>query len=534
MYINKNYVESNNLNYNNSIEYFKENAKYLIAKNMNGILNELLEDISDFKAQTALKLKSIIALSFTVKACKDKITPSLEKILHVLYNYCDNEDSQITKHCETTSTILGECIKQDIIIPLIIKDLTSIEITGFHQSLYSRLKVLAFAVAKVKDLTVENAELILSAIENLKLFELNDNSNYTNKILETVYYLLHGLIENLNDKLVHFKLKDKLFYLLLILGSIPETQVIHSQILKSLDNLSLFCGFDNLEGLYALELKNILGKFVTNYKDWRRNSPDRFAFDLYVKKANKSLENNWREVLIIIANCTEAERDIEMRIDMVILIEYLLDNSEIKEQIKFYSEFIILEILLPATMWKAQRPNYKVRKAALVCLIRIFKNNLIDVETLNEIFDKILNVLKSSSEDDWDPELRYLSLSALKSVLEFYNTKISLDQLNEVYPVLIKRLDDSQDSNRILVCSLFLIFFNIAKEVRISEGTCDYIVSTSFIHLDDPNENIRNSVLKFMEKASELYGNIVKKIASKNLSTFSNKQTLNKLLTNLN
>ncbi len=171
-----------------------------------------------------------------------------------------------------------------------------------------------------------------------------------------------------------------------------------------------------------------------------------------------------------------------------------------------------------------------VRKAALVCLIKLFRNNLIEIETAINFFKDILLILKSTLEDDWDPEMRFLSINLLKHLLSFCKTSINDMNLSDVYPHILKRLDDSQDTNRILACEVFSIFFQICKSVRISESTFEYIITTSFIHLDDPNENVRKAVLGFLLEAKKIYTEVFMKIAERNMNAFVHKSILKELV----
>jgi dynein assembly factor 5 len=66
----------------------------------------------------------------------------------------------------------------------------------------------------------------------------------------------------------------------------------------------------------------------------------------------------------------------------------------------------------------------------------------------------------------------------------------------ELYPSLLKRLDDSSDDVRYAVCKAFKSFFGSAP-VTAFRGTCiDYTLDQLFVHLDDMDEGIQS---KFFE-----------------------------------
>lgn len=58
---------------------------------------------------------------------------------------------------------------------------------------------------------------------------------------------------------------------------------------------------------------------------------------------------------------------------MLSLVEYLLLQESLHSNIVFYSEIILKMILIPSTVWKVGKPNIKIRKAAVICMIRLIE-----------------------------------------------------------------------------------------------------------------------------------------------------------------
>ena len=71
-------------------------TQFLLLKNLQGLLNIVLEEISDFKQSTPMKVKSISVLSFIISQCGLKISPETFTknggILQNIYKYIDNEE----------------------------------------------------------------------------------------------------------------------------------------------------------------------------------------------------------------------------------------------------------------------------------------------------------------------------------------------------------------------------------------------------------------------------------------------------------
>jgi hypothetical protein len=218
-----------------------------------------------------------------------------------------------------------------------------------------------------------------------------------------------------------------------------------------------------------------------------------------------------------------------MRMDMIILLDKIILNKTLHEQIKNYIEFILPEILFPACVWRVGRPNYKVRKAAMVDMFHMYENNLINNEISLKFFSDFNTTLKSTLEDDWDPELRYLALQLLKMFLLNIKDSMKYDHMSDLYSMILKRLDDSQDANRILTCDVLIIFMEIAKRLKMSQSIYEYMISNSFIHLDDPNEKVRNAVGKYLMEACVLYPKEFLQICEKNEERFTHKSNFNEV-----
>ena len=214
---------------------------------------------------------------------------------------------------------------------------------------------------------------------------------------------------------------------------------------------------------------------------------------------------------------------------MILLLDKVIINESLKEQLKVYIEFILKEILFPSTAWRVGRPNYKVRKAAMIDLIHLFKQGLITSEVATQFFSDFHSTLKATLDDDWDAELRYTSLLLLRELLLNLKDTMKYDNMSELYTTILKRLDDSQDSNRILTCDILIIFIDIGIRLNMSESIYEYMITNSFIHLDDPNEKVREAVEKYLESAARIHTKTFLSILEKNENSFTHKSIINDL-----
>ena len=503
--------------------------RFLILRNLTSLLDIALEEFSDFKQTNQMKTRTISVLSYIISIAGTQIPADYFTktggILPNLYRYIDSEEDINTK-CEECALILGNYTDQSIVLPLIIKTITEMEQNVSNQPLYTRIKFLSNYLSGLPNITKENAEKVIKTLQALDIFSTVDPL-YSKKMLLHLFKIYAALINSLGSNCTAFH--QDLFFPLLLLCNFPETKEIEKNVISVMNQLANFCGFSKIEDLYSLEMGNVLEQFKTTYKKWTASSPDRYAFDIYVKLAGIALEKHWTEVLLIISQCCEQEKDREMQMDMILLLDKIIQQKELHEQLKSYTSFILPEILFPSTAWRVGRPNYKIRKAAMVALVHMFQKNLIEPEEALSFFNDFMTTLKGTLDDDYDAEIRYVALHMLKEFLLKVKDVMKYDHMADMYTTILKRLDDSQDQNRILTCNILIIFMEIGIRLQMSGSIYEYMISNSFIHLDDPNEEVRKAVSDYLSVALKLHTQTFISICEKNENSYTHKSIINDL-----
>lgn len=63
---------------------------------------------------------------------------------------------------------------------------------------------------------------------------------------------------------------------------------------------------------------------MDRYESWEKHTPERFIFDLLVRRVDSLDDDHLRDILLIISANVESEKDYEIRMDMLALVEYLI------------------------------------------------------------------------------------------------------------------------------------------------------------------------------------------------------------------
>lgn len=100
-------------------------------------------------------------------------------------------------------------------------------------------------------------------------------------------------------------------------------------------------------------------------------------------------------------------------------------------------------ILMPAIVWKAGKPNVRIRKAGIVCIIRLIEEKLIEEEKLYLNFKNLFNLIKNCMDDDFTNDIRFASVVSVKHLIGYLSKELIDEDYKIVYVELLKRLDDS-------------------------------------------------------------------------------------------
>jgi hypothetical protein len=214
-----------------------------------------------------------------------------------------------------------------------------------------------------------------------------------------------------------------------------------------------------------------------------------------------------------------ATGEVDIRLSLLALLEGLLRaGSADWECSPFIAETAILllkEAILPNLVWKVGRVEATIRKVALALCYGILKAGSVPSESLFKMAAELVPMIISNL-DDFDVSPRQMTCLCLTVIFERLRGAFGDQAVHEIYPKLLKRLDDSNDGIRISICHTLNMFFQAAPKSSYSSTTIEYTLDQLFIHLDDPDPTIQQAVYEVIIRLSTLSKNIVLKKTEKN------------------
>ncbi|CAM9386582.1 unnamed protein product [Chrysoparadoxa australica] len=271
----------------------------------------------------------------------------------------------------------------------------------------------------------------------------------------------------------------------------------------------------------------------TGASEWTKASKQRHTFDLLIRAAPLAASQNLAMVVHIFRDTLcDSDKDPELRLHMMVLLEGLLSRAEVTQALVApHSDVIVMHILVPNAVWRAGAACATLRKATIACLYTLMAKGKLTKETLFRTAAQMLPVLKTNLED-YDATTRQLVCSIMRDVFFMLPSALGEDPVRDLYPELLKRLDDSSDEVRKAVCGTLCAFFE-ATPAQVVRGTVlDYSVEQLLVHLDDQEEAMQAAVLRVLQVAQKLDPAMVQRKAQAARSAQRSPAWIDKLLSN--
>eukprot|EP00927_Polykrikos_kofoidii_P048306 TRINITY_DN42531_c0_g1_i1.p1 TRINITY_DN42531_c0_g1~~TRINITY_DN42531_c0_g1_i1.p1 ORF type:complete len:980 (-),score=178.02 TRINITY_DN42531_c0_g1_i1:255-2915(-) len=271
-----------------------------------------------------------------------------------------------------------------------------------------------------------------------------------------------------------------------------------------MDALADLCGRTRRE-LYEEHIRARLGELLLGAETelWDERNPNRHVLETLLRNAGAAVAEHFGALVpVFCRQASPEDASVPARIDLLGLVHFLIleEDEALTAAVREHSAALLQTVLIPNCTWRAGQSNNKIRKGGMICVHSMLQRHLLKPASLNAAFADLLPVLKSCLDDSFSPDNRLIACLVLSAMLTDLQAEISADQLREVYPELLKRLDDSNDKIRTAVCDALSVFFKCLPPAW-SRSLFEYILRNLFVHLDDPNPEIQRGIYVALEAA---------------------------------
>jgi len=397
-----------------------EGIRFVVKKNKDSLFQMILDELNTWSLNLEIRLRVLTQLYNYILCCEDGIASQMKTIFRVLLKYIDDDSKEVQKVLLKIAYAVAFFVSIDVVFPYF---LDNIFVTGggegiLKQSLRSRLLILNELVrGSNKEKLAPHIRSLISILASLEL-----DASESNNIVEQLLRLVELVIDSAKEQCKEFR--STLFSAILNIEASSGSS--HQSIIENnLGKLKDCCGLKTSQELYLLELPGQLSSLAEESKAWNKSSMRRFAFKILVLNAKDAIEDYWQLVVTILENCTQQTKDFELKCDIIMFLETIIDQYYGIPKFEDYTEQILVKVLIPCCVWKAGKYHSNVRRTSINCIRKLINKDLIAQGTLYNHYQSLMPVVKSCLEDEWAADLRHSSCELMKTLIGFLSGKLT-------------------------------------------------------------------------------------------------------------
>ena len=170
---------------------------------------------------------------------------------------------------------------------------------------------------------------------------------------------------------------------------------------------------------------------------------------------------------------------------------------------------LVQQALLPNAVWRVGLVASTIRKVACACVLSLCQRGLLPLHALGPVFGELAPVLAGCLGDD-DATTRHVACLAMASMLSTLRGALDGEAVRQLYPELLKRLDDSNDAVRASGCrAIAALATAAARPLDPGEGLAgtpgEFTIDTLLVHLDDPDAGLQAAVFESLQPYVRLF-----------------------------
>lgn len=443
-----------------------EGTRFVVRKNKDSLFQMVLDELSTWSLNLEIRLRVLTQLYNYILCCEDAVASHMKTIFRVLLKYVDDDSKEVQRVVLNIAYAVAFFLSPDVVFPYFLENLFVPEGGSegmLRQSLKTRLQILNELIRGANKEKLEpHIKTLINVLASLEL-ESSESANIVEQLLRLVELIMDSAKEQCKEY------RSRLFSTILNIAA-SSGGVCQPAIDRNLDKLRTYCSLQSSQELYSLELPAQLKSLAEESKAWNKASTRRFAFKLLVLNAGDAIEDYWELVVAVLENCTQQAKDFELKCDAVMFLENVIDVYGETPKLEEFAEQMLVKVLVPCCVWKAGKYHSNVRRTSINCIRKIVNKDLIGKEVLYSHYQGVMSVLKSCLEDEWAADLRLASCELLKTLVAFLSgrltgtlhVQVDIDY-SDIYPLLLSRLDDSQDSVRLEAFAALSTFLTTSK-----------------------------------------------------------------------
>jgi len=184
---------------------------------------------------------------------------------------------------------------------------------------------------------------------------------------------------------------------------------------------------------------------------------------------------------------------------------FTVSNATVDWALSQHADTLMRQALLPCCVWRVGAVAATLRKVAILATAKLMSRKLLPADALLPVLDEFLPTLRSCASDD-DATTRNHALHLLSHTVQAAGALLTDSQLRDVYPDLLKRLDDSDDGVRINACAALHSLATSVPATMLAGGPVEHTIDALLVHLDDADATVQQAVFHSLTAWVEVDG----------------------------
>ncbi|XP_029292863.1 dynein assembly factor 5, axonemal [Cottoperca gobio] len=484
-------------------------CRELVVRNLGRLVPAISNDITDWLVPTRVRTSQL--LSVLLLHAEDYCTQHLQLLLATLYRACTDTERDVVSNCLAAAKLLGTFVPPVVFLKLLLDHVTTPSSSSYP---WTPLMVLAAVLGGCsKTLLKPHLEQIANTLARPDVCQEYQQVVYLEQLLACVDVVMCQCESD------HSSVSLQLLQVLVTVQSLSNEPCLSEKALESVRFLCKVQGLDSVMELYRRHMGQLLNWLSASVNTWSSYSPQRLQLHIIVIQSGPVIGEFVSQLMPLLCSCLQPDRDIEMRMSIfTMLAKLLLDATNTLDSQGHFrdeSEKFLCNVLLPNLVWRAGRTAAAVRTSALSCLLALLHGGAITPGQLLCLEEKVSPQVLSALEEDSQMG-RLLACRSLSTILRLIGTSLHPEALNKIYPVLLKRLDDSSEEVRsVALQALGLWLSSLTKDYNpeLCAPHLQLLFQQLLLHLDDPDGSVQGQVLEILKKGSSVHPTLLKREA---------------------
>ncbi|XP_053898776.1 dynein axonemal assembly factor 5 [Malaclemys terrapin pileata] len=472
-------------------------CRELVTRNLSKILPGLCHDVTDWVEGTRIKASQLLFI--LLLHAEDHITQHMELLLRTLYRVCLDEENNVVRNCVKAAELIGTFVSPKVSLKLLMSALEKTPMPSYLMILAAVIRGCPRQVLK------PHLSYLANTLSQPEICQRSEEIFYMEQLLCCVQAITEVCQEDCKE------ISLQLMKVLVTIMAISRTEHLHEKVEASMCSLAQVQHLSGFLDLYKQHIDQLMEWVSVSHDRWNCYSPEVFQLDVIATHSGPIIGETLQDFILILKTCLQPTKDPLMRLKIFTILSQLLQkaNETINSQGQFlsYLEIVIKDILAPNLQWHAGRTAAAIRTTAVSCLWALIYSEMLSSKEIFKLEDALMPQVIATLDED-SKMTRLMACRIVSVILNTCGKQFDLDKLNNIYPELLKRLDDAAHDVRLAAAQALTNWFKCIRnddEKTVLKSNIEFLYRELLIHLDDPDQNIQRAVLEVLKEGSVLY-----------------------------